>query len=112
MKSLIGIMQILFFLTPIVSESQSLLVPMDRDQKNHLKAYGLTYWALDQYSGAEWLLNYRGGSFLLPDVGCWIVDLDQIEASIVDVDAIVSATKDVELVSVRGSSGMVNADRH
>jgi hypothetical protein len=68
MKSLIGIMQILFFLTPIVSESQSLLVPMDRDQKNHLKAYGLTYWALDQYSGAEWLLNYRGGSFLLPDV--------------------------------------------
>jgi hypothetical protein len=41
---------------------------MDRTQHNHLKAYGLTYWTLEQYSGAEWLLNYRGGSFLLPDM--------------------------------------------
>lgn len=47
--------------------AQWLLVPMDRDQRNHLKAYGLTYWALQQEERAEWLLNYRGGSFLLPD---------------------------------------------
>ena len=44
-----------------------LLVPMDRAQANHLKAYGLTYWTLDQKLTAEWLLNYRAGSFLLPD---------------------------------------------
>ncbi|MEO0045111.1 MAG: hypothetical protein RL705_302 [Bacteroidota bacterium] len=37
-------------------------------QKNHLKAYGITYWALDKQYKASWLLNYRGGSFLLPDV--------------------------------------------
>lgn len=37
-------------------------------QKNHLKAYGITYWALDKHYKASWLLNYRGGSFLLPDV--------------------------------------------
>jgi hypothetical protein len=40
---------------------------MDRAQEDHLKAYGLTYWTLTQEEKAEWLLNYRGGSFLLPD---------------------------------------------
>ena len=36
-------------------------------QQNHLKAYGITYWCLDKNYKASWLLNYRGGSFLLPD---------------------------------------------
>ncbi|PSG89399.1 asparagine synthetase B [Mesoflavibacter zeaxanthinifaciens subsp. sabulilitoris] len=41
---------------------------MDADtQKNHLKAYGITYWTLSQQLKVKWLLNYRGGSFLLPD---------------------------------------------
>ena len=41
---------------------------MDVDfQKNHLKAYGLTYWVLSKELKVKWLLNYRGGSFLLPD---------------------------------------------
>ena len=44
-----------------------LLVPMDDAQANHLKAYGLTFWVLEQGGKCEWLLNYRGGSFLLPD---------------------------------------------
>ena len=45
-----------------------ILLPMDEtSQKNHLKAYGITYWALDKQYKASWLLNYRGGSFLLPD---------------------------------------------
>ncbi len=47
--------------------AQELLVPMDRDQTNHLRAYGLTFWVLEDGRTAEWLLNYRGGSFLLPD---------------------------------------------
>ena len=41
--------------------------PMDDAQTNHLKAYGLTYNALKTGEKAEWLLNYRGGAFLLPD---------------------------------------------
>ena len=49
------------------AQSQYLLVPMDDAQTNHLKAYGLTYWTLQQGLTAEWLLNYRSGSFLLPD---------------------------------------------
>ncbi len=45
----------------------SLLVPMDDAQANHLKAYGLTYRMLKRGGHGEWLINYRGGSFLLPD---------------------------------------------
>jgi hypothetical protein len=38
---------------------------MDEEQKNHLKAYGITYWALKNGLETDWLLNYRGGSFLM-----------------------------------------------
>lgn len=44
-----------------------LLVPMDDKQTDHLRAYGLVFWALSQGQTGEWLLNYRGGSFLLPE---------------------------------------------
>ena len=44
-----------------------LLVPMDRAQENHLKAYGLTFGILTRGETAEWLLNYRAGSFLVAD---------------------------------------------
>lgn len=45
-----------------------ILIPMDEDsQKNHLKAYGVTYWVLEHQLKAKWLLNYRGGSFLISD---------------------------------------------
>ena len=41
---------------------------MDADsQKEHLKAYGITYWVLEKQQKVKWLLNYRGGSFLMPD---------------------------------------------
>jgi hypothetical protein len=43
-----------------------LLLPMDGEQQNHLKAYGITYWSLEQGTQADWLLNYRGGSFAIP----------------------------------------------
>jgi len=48
-------------------QAQRLLVPMDEAQQNHLKAYGLTYQMLRLGRQGEWLLNYRGGAFLLPD---------------------------------------------
>ncbi len=43
------------------------LIPMDPAQADHLKAYGLAYKVLKAGESVEWLLNYRGGSFLLPD---------------------------------------------
>jgi hypothetical protein len=41
-----------------------ILIPMDRSQKNHLKSYGLAYWVLENGIEVNWLLNYRGGSFM------------------------------------------------
>ncbi len=43
---------------------QDILIPMDSKQSNHLKAYGVTYWVLQKGQPVDWLLNYRGGSFI------------------------------------------------
>lgn len=58
----------LFMTLPLVHSAagDSVLVPMDQAQRDHLRAYGLAYHVLQQGSNVEWLLNYRGGSFLLP----------------------------------------------
>ncbi|MEE9269632.1 MAG: asparagine synthetase B [Candidatus Krumholzibacteria bacterium] len=48
------------------AQSASILVPMDLTQTNHLKAYGLAFHALQQGHIVHWLLNYRGGSFVIP----------------------------------------------
>ena len=60
---------LLFFLSLLGSGpllASRLLIPMDDGQANHLKAYGMAYWVLEQGLEVEWLLNYRGGSFLIP----------------------------------------------
>jgi hypothetical protein len=44
--------------------SNSILIPMDGQQKDHLKAYGMAYHALTKGTPVDWLLNYRGGCFL------------------------------------------------
>tara|TARA_B110000014_G_scaffold264230_1_gene264285 strand:- start:2484 stop:3737 length:1254 start_codon:yes stop_codon:yes gene_type:complete len=54
----------IMFLTFIYS-NQKILIPMDVAQTNHLKSYGIAYWSLKNNTKVEWLLNYRGGSFLL-----------------------------------------------
>jgi len=48
------------------SRAAYVLIPMDQTQSNHLKAYGIAYWVLANDVSMEWLLNYRGGSFLIP----------------------------------------------
>lgn len=59
---------VLVLLFSFGARASMILVPMDEtSQKNHLKAYGITYWVLSKNYKANWLLNYRGGSFLLPD---------------------------------------------
>ncbi|EDM35049.1 hypothetical protein PBAL39_08220 [Pedobacter sp. BAL39] len=47
------------------ARASSILIYMDEDQKNHLKAYGIAYWAIQHQADVSWLLNYRGGSFLV-----------------------------------------------
>lgn len=59
---------LLLLMAPSVM-AQYLFVPMDADTQNdHLKAYGVSYWVLSKGTKVKWLLNYRGGSFLMPNV--------------------------------------------
>jgi hypothetical protein len=46
--------------------ASQILIPMDNRQANHLKAYGVAFWVLENDVVIEWLLNYRGGSFMMP----------------------------------------------
>ena len=64
MKQIVLIFLLFFSLQTFASY---ILIPMDAEgQKNHLKAYGITYWTLEKQQKVKWLLNYKGGSFLLP----------------------------------------------
>ena len=65
------ILFILLTFSQIAGFSFGFLIPMDNTQKNHLKAYGIAYWVLQNNISIDWLLNYRGGSFLTeysPDI--------------------------------------------
>lgn len=57
---------IAFLIVVKAVSASSILVPMDERQANHLKAYGVSFWVLENGVVMEWLLNYRGGSFLFP----------------------------------------------
>ena len=61
MKLLIPLIMVMF----TILSGNRILIPMDLAQKDHLKAYGIAYWVLKQNIDVEWLLNYRGGSFML-----------------------------------------------
>ena len=50
----------------LFSRATQILIPMDESQSDHLKAYAIAYWSLENSITLEWLLNYRGGAFLLP----------------------------------------------
>ena len=56
---------IIFFILCNIVFSQKLLVPMDNEQNDHLKSYGFAFWILKQKDNIDWLLNYKGGAFLI-----------------------------------------------
>ncbi len=58
---------VLFLVTCVAPlRASQILVPMDESQTNHLKSYGVAFWVLEHDVVIEWLLNYRGGAFLMP----------------------------------------------
>ena len=59
------ILVIVFIMITGWAHASYLLIPMDESQKNHLKSYGIAYWVLNRDIEVKWLLNYRGGSFLI-----------------------------------------------
>ncbi|HTK19417.1 MAG TPA: hypothetical protein VL442_07890 [Mucilaginibacter sp.] len=51
--------------SPLLTMAASILIPMDEEQKDHLKSYGIAFWTLKNGEEVDWLLNYRGGSFMM-----------------------------------------------
>ena len=83
-----------------------ILIPMDAEsQKNHLKAYGITYWTLNKQENVKWLLNYRGGSFLLP-----YIDAIEKECLIRGVSYELISDSEAEAILLEISSPSKNMD--
>ncbi|MCU0620841.1 MAG: hypothetical protein MUC69_04980 [Gemmatimonadales bacterium] len=80
-----------------------LVLPMDDAQAEHLKAYGVTYRAIARGVRAEWLLNYRGGSFLLPNEAATSRDAALMGVTVEGVD-------DGALTALRGEIATSNMD--
>lgn len=55
---------LLFFISTFSAQAAYVFIPMDDTQKDHLKAYGIAFWVLEQEVEVSWLLNYKGGSFM------------------------------------------------
>lgn len=88
--------------TRISSAANWYLVYMDQAQTDHLRAYGLAYYALENSFKVEWLLNFRGGSFLMPDS-----DLLRLQAALFGVSGTVIGDVDkTGIMSVIADSNM------
>ena len=81
----------------------SLLLPMDDLQSDHLKAYGVAYRVVQAGLRAEWLLNYRGGSFLVPDG-----DAIRRDAALAGVR--VEPVTDTQVTAIKGEIEASNMD--
>ena len=86
------------------SAASSLLIPMDDTQTDHLKAYGVTYRALKRGVRSEWLTNYRGGSFLIPDDEATARDAALAGVTLEQVG-------DADIVGIRGEIAAHNMDQ-
>ena len=81
----------------------TLLIPMDEAQSDHLKAYGITYRVIKRGGSAEWLLNYRGGSFFVP-----ADPMTQREAALAGIR--LEPVNDAQIVDIRGTIAAANMD--
>ncbi|GAB4370024.1 MAG: hypothetical protein Kow0042_12050 [Calditrichia bacterium] len=79
------------FLLLNIAPAQFVLIPMDLTQTDHLKSYGVAFWTLQHGINVEWLLNYRGGSFLMENFSgleseCLIrgVKIEKVDAAAVN----------------------------
>lgn len=99
---------ILFFIQNV--QAAFIFIPMDNTQKNHLKSYGIAYWTLQRDVEIKWLLNYKGGSFLIPqyteieneckirDVSYQIIADIQAQSILAEIESLESNTTAIKLV--------------
>lgn len=64
-KNIFKILAFIILISIQLFAQNKILIPMDLSQTDHLKAYGITFHALEDGLKADWLLNYRGGSFMI-----------------------------------------------
>ena len=95
----------LLVISSFISQAASILIPMDESQKNHLKAYGIVYKTLTLSVEADWLLNYRGGSFLIK----WNQEIEN-ECKIRGVSYETIADGQVNIILTQISDPQVNMD--
>jgi hypothetical protein len=107
MKILFKLYLSLFFSCFFLSLSANkILIPMDEEsQKEHLKAYGIAYWVLEKGEEVEWLLNYRGGSFLTE-----YSDRLKAECSVRNVSIEVISDAQADAIRLQISSPAVNQE--
>jgi len=91
---------------PLSCSAQVLLVPMDDAQSDHLRAYGLTYWCLQEprLYECEWLLNYRCGAFVLPD-------RPDVRARAKELDVSLSGVNASQLAKIHAQVQQANMER-
>ncbi|MBI4864994.1 MAG: asparagine synthetase B [Candidatus Riflebacteria bacterium] len=86
----------------LIAQETFCLIPMDAVQSDHLRAYGIAYWALQQGFKVEWLLNFRGGAFLTPDSR-----LLQVQSRLMGVSIeIIGADQREEILKAIGKGNM------
>ncbi len=103
---------LLFRLSTTGLNAQFLLIPMDAEsQKEHLKAYGLTYWALERQVEVEWLLNYRGGSFMLPYVEELVLECQVRNISFESISAAQAAALREQISSPTANQNIVKLQK-
>lgn len=61
---IVGVVIAIFFVSTLLPAQSKLFIPMDLRQTDHLKSYGVAFWILEHSGEVDWLLNYRGGSFM------------------------------------------------
>jgi hypothetical protein len=91
--------------------AQDYLVPMDETQTDHLKAYGVAFWVLQRGGEIDWLLNYRGGSFLARASSALEGELRVRNVHFETIDAGVSARILAEVESEENNTSAVRLER-
>jgi len=86
--------------------AERILIPMDLEQRDHLKAYGVAFWTLERSLAVEWLLNYRGGAFLI-EYNSSLVS----EAQIRGVDAVVVSEAEAAQIYAEVDAGNMEVVR-
>ncbi len=100
----LGVLLLVLAALPLPARAESwLLVPMDLVQHNHLRAYGVAFHTLEAGDKVDWLLNYRGGSFLLKDT-----QRARLDARLLGVDF--ETIGDADVAAIRATVAQENMD--